>query len=285
MVNKITSPHGRSHSAFTLIELLVVIAIIAILAAILFPVFGRARENARRSSCLSNMKQLGLGFMQYTQDYDEMFMGPSNSNHGAFNPQVFPTNAPNGSTVYTAYRLSWADVLLPYTKSEQIMSCPSATPYFYWTGSDTWTKQIPISYAYNRLLSWNTQAKIASPSTLIMMNEALGNVGLVSTVTSFPNVIKAGYGPTAPYSLVAGSGQVCQRTVFTGGPVFSFEKIHNNTTNFLYADGHVKAMNPFGEFPKPFFTKAADGSLGSPNYSYGDTCLPSWVPERNPESG
>jgi prepilin-type N-terminal cleavage/methylation domain-containing protein len=57
---------------FTLIELLVVIGIISVLAAILFPVFGRARENARRSSCKSNLKQIGLGIMQYTQDYDEM---------------------------------------------------------------------------------------------------------------------------------------------------------------------------------------------------------------------
>src|SRR5205809_4233116 len=61
----------RTRRAFTLIELLVVIAIIAILAAILFPVFSRARENARRASCQSNLKQIGLGFLQYAQDYDE----------------------------------------------------------------------------------------------------------------------------------------------------------------------------------------------------------------------
>lgn len=62
----------QNRTAFTLIELLVVISIIAVLAAILFPVFARARENARRASCMSNLKQIGLGFMMYTQDYDEM---------------------------------------------------------------------------------------------------------------------------------------------------------------------------------------------------------------------
>src|SRR6188472_4028670 len=88
-------------SGFTLIELLVVIAIIAILASILFPVFARARENARRSSCQSNLKQIGLGIMQYTQDYDEKY----------------PEFNPSG--------LGWAAATQPYLKSTQILQCPS----------------------------------------------------------------------------------------------------------------------------------------------------------------
>src|SRR5690349_12144108 len=70
-VNHAVAKPKRSARGFTLIELLVVIAIIALLAAILFPVFARARENARRASCQSNLKQIGLGFHQYTQDYDD----------------------------------------------------------------------------------------------------------------------------------------------------------------------------------------------------------------------
>ena len=73
MLNFNTKPITKTRSAFTLIELLVVIAIIAILAAILFPVFARARENARRSSCTSNLKQIGIGILQYVQDYDETY--------------------------------------------------------------------------------------------------------------------------------------------------------------------------------------------------------------------
>jgi prepilin-type N-terminal cleavage/methylation domain-containing protein/prepilin-type processing-associated H-X9-DG protein len=95
--------------AFTLIELLVVIAIIAILAAILFPVFARARENARRSSCQSNLKQVGLGIVQYVQDYDERY----------------PMYRYAGGTGNPGSAYGWADAIQTYVKSEQILQCPS----------------------------------------------------------------------------------------------------------------------------------------------------------------
>ena len=90
---------SHAKTAFTLIELLVVIAIIAILAAILFPVFARARENARKLSCQSNLKQIGLGILQYTQDYDERLPGRVNGS--------FEAN-------------SWKRVIYPYVKSTQL---------------------------------------------------------------------------------------------------------------------------------------------------------------------
>ena len=99
----------KARAAFTLIELLIVIAIIAILAAILFPVFARARENARRSSCLSNLKQVGIAMMQYTQDNDERYMVADHED--ADN---------NGVADY-----AWFVPLQPYIKSEQVFKCPS----------------------------------------------------------------------------------------------------------------------------------------------------------------
>src|SRR5262245_61739534 len=109
------SRQHRSHG-FTLIELLVVIAIIAILAAILFPVFARARENARRASCQSNLKQIALGMHQYTQDYDERFPG----NHVGDG-----SGCPGGNGLdCSPPTAGWGAVIQPYIKSWQILQCP-----------------------------------------------------------------------------------------------------------------------------------------------------------------
>jgi prepilin-type N-terminal cleavage/methylation domain-containing protein/prepilin-type processing-associated H-X9-DG protein len=111
---------------FTLIELLVVIAIIAILAAILFPVFAKAREKARQSSCLSNVKQLGIALLAYAQDYDE-----------CYHPHRDPAST-----------YSWADILVPYCKNSQIFRCPSRTPGGTVVGAAT---NIATYYGWN----WN----------------------------------------------------------------------------------------------------------------------------------
>jgi len=125
---------------FTLIELLVVIAIIAIRAAILFPVFAKAREKARQTSCLSNVKQLGLGFLQYVQDYDGLGMP---RDHGV---------APN--------RLGWGDFMMPYIKNTQIFRCPSVTaPIAYFNSL------APTNYAYSFCDLRNTpDARIITPA-------------------------------------------------------------------------------------------------------------------------
>jgi len=125
---------------FTLIELLVVIAIIAILAAILFPVFARAREKARQTSCLSNLKQLGLGGLMYAQDYDETL--------------PMHVTATNSAPTW----VYWPETMQPYIKNQQMLVCPSNPPGF---ALSSFGGTYRTSYGYN--WTWLGSGNAAPP--------------------------------------------------------------------------------------------------------------------------
>lgn len=275
-----------TRTGFTLIELLVVIAIIAILAAILFPVFARARENARRTSCLSNLKQLGLGFAQYTQDYDNTYPQAhglnADGNYGTLYFRLFPLNAFDGVEVgpNSSHRSSWAAALLPYTKSAQIMTCPSQQPADGFTNTDVFVIKQPISYTYNLLMSWNKESVIKKPAELVLLHEGFGNIGYTSAVASYPEIPgpPSEFGPDKPYRYDGSRSLGCTWYVGDGTNDWSYTKIHNNTSSFLYADGHVKAIPPFGVYSKPFSRMTAEGAVSLPWY-YDDDCDAAWVPD------
>jgi prepilin-type N-terminal cleavage/methylation domain-containing protein/prepilin-type processing-associated H-X9-DG protein len=197
---------------FTLIELLVVIAIIAILAAILFPVFARAREKARQTSCLSNLKQLGLGAMMYVQDYDEVFFP-------RYQPiSVYPAPA---TAIWWCAPSGQPSLLEPYIKNTQIYYCPSL--------------KTRLGYGYNANLIGGAidLARIQTPADMILFEDDtfggrtayLPSQGVANWGANFvdpPGTTGAGivWGTNCPYGR------------------------HNDMANFAFCDGHAKALKP-----------------------------------------
>ena len=211
-------------SGFTLIELLVVIAIIAILAAILFPVFARAREKARQASCTSNVKQITLGFLMYVQDYDEKMLCYA---RGAFDVPPWTY---------------WPHQLQPYIKNWQVYGCPShryaGTSMTY--QGEYYPQRPTYHFApwyWSRTSGPPSMAQIERPAEKMMVSD--GNHPALSDNP-----------PIRPWLTAQECGQwTCGRMV---NDTHKWECMHNDGNNIGFADGHVKWMRDtdiYSKFP------------------------------------
>ncbi|CAN5389881.1 hypothetical protein BH11ARM2_BH11ARM2_23910 [soil metagenome] len=240
--------------AFTLIELLVVIAIIAILAAILFPVFAQAKEAAKKTACLSNGKQIGTAQYLYLGDFDDTL--PMANYPGTYvGPPftVFAWHAGEGVA-----ELNWADLLLPYTKNIDMFKCPddSSGPADWPKGSGTKVKGKQLSYALNQFffkrpdgnffsLSGGNVSSIAAPSSKVFITETQSN---------------SHYELMAPNRWKAPDGK-------------SILDRHLGGTNYVYADSHVK----YHKLPASYKTLPATGWPTDIN-TVDTLNMPQWFP-------
>jgi prepilin-type N-terminal cleavage/methylation domain-containing protein/prepilin-type processing-associated H-X9-DG protein len=218
----------KHKKGFTLIELLVVIAVIAVLAAILFPVFARARENARRASCMSNLKQMGLAMAMYVQDYDEHLTALDLAHTGA----VLPDGTHSSTEL-------WFHMLYPYMKNIQIMNCPSESSVVWTTGS--YTGLVPYGYNYTAP-TWvcssncgvNMGPENSAGASLASIEDASGTIMITDSKFYYSLM------PGTPRTAVDADGSACVAPSYS--PSKCAAARHLDTVNTLFVDGHVKSM-------------------------------------------
>ena len=287
-----TAGFTNAQRAFTLIELLVVIAIIAILAAILFPVFAQAREKARATSCLSNSKQWGTAFMMYSQDYDETYplaqgYYPGFGSLYAYAHDVPPDWDASGPIYTSTMQQFWANSVQPYIKNQGVFTCPSSREY----RMEGWGYDAPkkpwanVSYTYNGLLHSYPMAGVNSSAQLVLLWEGHGKASGAGFSFSNPVLVcddadnpECRYTPTinpGPSGSCA-TGNGAQSGMFGGLDTFW---VHNQGVNVVFADGHVK-WRKLGAVPDPGETDRYSDfyggydRAGNPQWYWWDTCHP-----------
>ncbi|MEP6757131.1 MAG: DUF1559 domain-containing protein [Chthonomonadales bacterium] len=257
-LNKHSLLHRRG---FTLIELLVVIAIIAILAAILFPVFAQAREKARQASCQSNLKQISLSGLMYAQDYDEQY------------PMSYYGFSASGSTT------SWPVLVQPYIKSSQVLMCPDGKQSIGIPPGST----SPVTYAYNYYIGGNNNPAtgvmnfalpgIAKPAETVFFLDSGANPKAAVPPEQWPLMLSTVGSHTSWLIVHSGSTLLSATNPLAnyGGPIAR----HSLNTDVAWVDGHVKSVriNRFYTLPG---TEVANKPAGKALY---------WSPCLDPEYG
>lgn len=250
----------KPQGGFTLIELLVVIAIISILAAILFPVFSQAKAAAKKTACLSNSKQLGIGLYMYLTDWDDVLMMAN-----------YPNPTPGYTGPYTEFAWGdgpgvaqplWADLIMPYCKNKQIFSCPTdgGTPRTK-TGQQPFPANVPrLSFALNYYF-------FRPPGGAASLFQLGGG-----SITSIPNpagkifIAETGPNPNAGTSF----GQVPE--IVRPDRYWGFER-HQDGANYVYADTHAH----YHKMPQWWKDPALASTWGNPDLAQNQPC-PQWFP-------
>jgi prepilin-type N-terminal cleavage/methylation domain-containing protein/prepilin-type processing-associated H-X9-DG protein len=241
----------RRNSAFTLIELLVVIAIIAILAAILFPVFAQAREKARTASCLSNCKQMGNALIMYSQDYDEGVPTWDESTAAASQGLPVPT--------YSVRERTWDFKLVPYVKSGR----PEVREYGgVWRCPSSEQPDNDRSYGYNQALVYDFRPSSAAPLTAAKYRW----VSLTDVEKPANTIFVADGGRegriSPPHFFQGYFERWVSKSVYTRDAPWR----HNEGANYVFADGHAKFHQGEAFFPHPPPPSTAYASVAGPAY-------------------
>jgi len=276
-------------TAFTLIELLVVVSIISLLAAILFPVFGVAREKARQASCASNLRQLGAGFLQYNEDYDGNwpcgvdFASPPNSNRDG-----------NGNYTGLDQGRGWGGEIYPYIRNPQVLTCPDDTfvpPGGYFIDSYGYNSAIPFTVdpCYETVKPHLSEASWTQPGSTVVLFEIANwqTAGWEFPGTgSQPDVLSLGSNGYTSWSYWDDDYWSGTDHEYATGPLGSTPAVakvgvdygftaasgrHTGGSNYLFGDGHVKwavgtAISPgyANEACSNWYTPTTGGAVAGP---------------------